>query len=152
MNKTLIINKGVTVTVSSYDCNIYGQIINKGKIIVTGRLCFREESPKIGNIKLANYDGTSEIIYFPIYLDVDVIKKYFSSDSIYNSLIFTPGVESTIVIDKNVTIPKGKTLRLNINCTLEVKKGVTLTIKGKVGTYNEPVIRGKVIGEIEVLR
>ena len=148
--KTLIIHKGVTVTVSSLNFNIYGQIINKGKIIVSGRICFREESPKIGNIKRTSYDRIGEITYYPIYLDVDMIKKYLSSDSFYTSLSFTPGIESTVTIDENVTIPKGKTLWLNIYCTLKVNKGVTLTIDGKVETYNEPIILGKVKGEIEV--
>ncbi len=148
--KTLIIDKGVSVTVSSYNCNIYGQIINKGKIIVSGRICFREESPKIGNIKITSYDRIGEITYYPIYLDVDMIKKYLSPDSIYTSLSFTPGIEATVTIDENVTIPKGKTLRLNSYCTLKVNKRVILTIEGKVETYNKPVILGKVKGEIEV--
>jgi hypothetical protein len=79
-----------------------------------------------------------------------MIKKYLSPDSIYTSLSFTPGIEATVTIDENVTIPRGKTLWLNSYCTLKVNKGVTLTVEGKVETYNKPVILGKVKGEIEV--
>ncbi len=148
--KTLIINSGVTVTVSSYNFNISGQIINKGKIIVLGRICFYEESPEIGYIKITDIGNKGEISYFPESLDVDIIKEYLSPDSIYTSLSFTPGVETIIMIDKNVTIPKDKSLWLNRYCTIKVKKGVTLTIKGKVQTYNQPVILGKVTGKIDV--
>lgn len=150
--KTLFINSGATVTVSTYNFDIYGQIINKGKIIVSGRIAFHEESPEIGNIKIADIGRNSEISYFPESLDVDIIKQYLSQNSIYTSLSFTPGVETILNIDKNVTIHKDKSLWLNRYCTLKVKKGATLTIKGKVETYNQPVIRGKVIGKIDVLK
>ena len=150
--KTLIVSKGVTVKVSTYNFNIYGQIINKGKIIVSGRIGFKAESPKVGNIKISNYSSSGEIEYYPSYFDVDIVKKYLLSNSIYTSLVITPEEELILEINKNVTIPKSKTLRLNSYCTLKVEKGVTLKIDGKVETYNEPVILGKVIGEIEVLK
>jgi hypothetical protein len=54
------------------------------------------------------------------------------------------------MIDKNVTISNGKSLWLNCYCTLKVNKGVTLTIKGEVETYNQPIILGKVSGKIDV--
>ncbi|MDF2587415.1 MAG: hypothetical protein K0S41_1256 [Anaerocolumna sp.] len=52
----------------------------------------------------------------------------------------------------NVTIPDGKSLWLNSYCTLKVKKGVTLTIKEKIETFNQPVILGKVTEKVDVLR
>ena len=149
-SKTLIIDSAATVTVSTSNFIVRGQIINKGKIIVKGRICFHEESPKIGNIRIANNSHRGEISYFPRYLDVALIKKYLSPDSIYTDLSFTPSVETIVMIDKNVTIPKGKSLWLNMNCTLQVKKGATLKIKGNVTTYKQPVILGKVTGNIDV--
>ena len=150
--KTLIIQPGITVTVSTRNFNIHGLIINKGRILVPGRICFHKESPEIGDIKIVDNGYYGEISYFPESFDVDLIKKYLSPDSIYTSLSYTPGVETIITIDKNITIPDGKSLWLNSYCTLRVKKGVTLTINGKVTTFNQPDIRGKVTGMIDVLR
>lgn len=151
-NKTLLIDSAATVTVSTGNFIINGQIINKGKIIVKGRICFHEESPEIGDIKIVNKNRGGEISYYPRSLDVALIKKYLSPDSIYTSLSFTPGVETIVNIDKNVTIPEGKSLWLNIYCTLKVEKAATLKIKGKVETFNQPVILGKVTGNIDVSR
>lgn len=150
--KTLIIHPGATVTVITNNFNISGQIINKGRIIVIGRICFREESPEIGDIKIVDIGHRGEISYFPGSLDVNLIKKYLSPDSIYTCLAFTPGVETVVMVDKNLTIPEGKSLWLNIYCTLKVNEGVTLKVKGKVETFNQPVILGKVTGKIDVLR
>ncbi|MDF2905023.1 MAG: hypothetical protein K0R34_344 [Herbinix sp.] len=150
--KTLIIHSGATVTVSTSNFNIYGLIINKGKIIVSGRISFHKESPEIGDIKIAENSSRGEIGYYLGSVDVGLIKKYLSPDSIYTSLSVTPGDKTIIMIDKNVTIPQGKSLWLNSYCTLKVKKGVTLTINGEVVTFNQPVILGKVTGEIDELR
>ncbi len=150
--KTIIIHPDTTVTVSTSNFNIRGQIINNGKILVPGRICFHEESPEIGDIQIAEAGHKGEIGYFTGSFNAGTIKKYLASDSIYTSLSITPGDKTDIVIDKNVTIPKDKSLWLNSNCTLKVKKGVTLTIKGKVETYNQPNISGKVVGDIDVLR
>lgn len=144
--KTLVIEKGVTVTVSMMNFVIEGQIVNGGIIKVSGRIGFYVESPDIGKIEAVN---GGEISFFSGAIGADMIAYYLSNNSIYTSLSLVPG-ESTIKIDRNLTIPKGKTLWLNSMCTLEVQKGVALTVNGKLETYNKPIINGTVIGDIKV--
>jgi hypothetical protein len=147
-NKTVVIERDVTVTVSTQNFMIYGQIVNRGEIAVTGRICFYEESRDIGMIS-TRQGGEISMFAMPT---MDNISKYLLSDTIFTSMSSVPSQEMVLVICSDITIPKGKKLRLNRYVLLEVAEGVTLTVEGEVIMYNQPLIKGSVIGHITVER
>ena len=78
----------------------------------------------------------------------DEIKEFLKSDSPYNEILCA---SMTVVIDKDLVVPKGKTLFV-LGCTLKVSKGATLTIKGDliINEYTHLEVEGTVIGEMGV--
>ena len=148
-HQTLTIEEGVTVNVYSHNFCVDGKIVNKGRINVYGRICFYRESAAIGDIHTV--DG-GRIVYMCGVLGVDRIKYFLNKNSIYTGLSFVPAMRSDVVIDKDLTIPKGKTLWLNSYCTLIVPENVTLTVNGIIETYNAPVIKGIAIGDNIIFR
>jgi hypothetical protein len=151
--KTIVIDQNVTVTIGTQNFATSGQIINHGKIIVTGTILFYEEPLEIGNIVSQGSGdflkpGDIEINVWPT---IENILKYLSPDTIYTSVSSTPAQDTVLLIDRDITIPESKDLWLNSNIQIEVAEGVTLTVDGTVTTFVEPIIRGNVIGEIQVL-
>ncbi len=156
----LVINEGATVTIDAMNCGFYSTVENNGTIIVNGRLSIMDKPMLSGQVMtqeeydaLFNPTGTGKIEFTngksmanaTIKNSAD-IEKYFSQNSIYNSILSTPAQATTLLIDKDVTIPEGYSIDLNINVTIKVAKGVTLTNYGEISTHNEPIVEGTVTG------
>ena len=148
---TLIVDKDVTLTLKTPQL-IIREIINNGMINGTGSILVYAPISGTGSVNTA--DG----LFINIDIDsVDDIAKCFSEDSHCTSINFIDREKSDkkenvlVKIDKNLVIPENNKLWLNCFCTLEVSEGVTLTIDGKLETYNQPVINGTVVGKIDVL-
>ncbi len=156
----LVVNEGSTITVDAMNCGFYNTVENNGTIIVNGRLTINEKPMIPGQMiteeeyeALFNPTGTGRIEFTngksmanaTIKNSAD-IEKYFSQNSIYNSILSTPGEATTLLIDKDVTIPEGYSIELNNNVTIKIAEGVTLTNHGMISTYNEPIVEGTVVG------
>lgn len=146
---TLIINPGVVVRVEMMHFYVYGTIINRGDLVVSGRMVMMRESPEIGNVETT---GKDEVILQCDYLSLTEIKRYLARDSVFTGVAIVAVDQCNIVIDEDYKLPKGKRLWLNINCTLVVNEGVTLKVKGVLETVNPPVVNGKVVGTITCIK
>ena len=150
-NKNIIIDTNVTLTVSSRNWGFSGLVENYGMIRVPGRLSFGTESPNIGDIRTVGHGTISFSTGSIKGVGADMVEYYLGKNSIYDNLSMQPGPEKVnFKIDRNLIIPESKSLWLNINCTLEVPEGVTLVVLGTLTTYNDPIVKGRVVGDIDV--
>lgn len=137
----LIIEEGVTLNVNS-SIGVLKKLINKGMINVKGRL----------NV-YSRIEGEERIMGSEIAISgitADEIGTYLAEYTIYTNAFLMTKEESIYEITSDLTIPEGKELWLNYYCTLKVCEGATLTIHGKVETYNEPIIEGSVVGKFDM--
>lgn len=143
--ETLIIDKGVTLTGNSCNFSVTKKLINNGTINGEGRIHVSE--------RIDGENGIDNTNGFEIYvkgIGIDEIPQYLTEDSVYTSVLFISREEAVAIIDNDLVIPKGKSISLNYRYTLKVSEGATLTIYGKVETYNKPIIDGTVIGDITI--
>lgn len=146
---TMIIDKGVTLICDSCNLGIEKTLINNGRICGTGRVHIKSDIDGSGTTDIS--DGLEINVRAN---SADEIGEYLIEDSIYTQVSIMKkkdDEDNKVTIGSDLVIPKGKSLWLNVYCTLEVKEGVTLRIDGKVETYNEPIIEGTVIGDITLL-
>jgi DNA-binding transcriptional MerR regulator/cytoskeletal protein CcmA (bactofilin family) len=156
-NLSLVIDEGVTLTVNCDDFTIMGEFINNGVINGTGNIYVDDSIKGTGNI------NTSGGLKISIYdLKINELKNYLTEDSIYTTIYYTGinpplrkslyfpkrGEPTYITIEKDLIIPKNKSIWLHANCILKINETATLKINGKIETFNEPIIDGKVIGDI----
>ena len=150
-DKNLIIDTNVTLAVSAYNWGFTGRVENYGMIRVSGRLVFYTESPNIGDIETVGQGIVSFNISSTKDIGVDKVEYYLGNNSIYDELNLVPGPEIVnFKIDRNLIIPANKSLWLNIYCTLEVPEGVTLVVLGTLTTFNDPIVKGRVVGDIHL--
>ena len=142
---TLSIDPGVVVRVEMMHFNVYGTIINHGDIVVSSRFVMTRESPEIGNVETT---GNGEVVIYCGRLSLSEIKHYLAPDSVFTNVTIIVGRRCNIVIYEDYTLPEGKCLWLNKNCTLVVNEGVTFTVEGLIEACNKAVVKGTLIGEI----
>ncbi len=148
----LIIDEGVTLTVTCMNFHASCAIVNLGEIIVedSGRMIFYSEPDysSIGKISVKGRDA--EICYNTGKIGAEEIAYFLSEDSLYNSLYIVASSSDEklveILVDHDIVIPAGKTLWINSDSVLHVAEGVTLTNNGAILYYNKPVIEGKIDG------
>ena len=147
---TIVIPKGIQLDIQGCSVNMEdGKIDNNGTIFMQGGyLILPEGESNVGKIQTS---GGSCVIVSVHNLSMENIQRYLNPDSVYTNLRWNTNspAQSTLLIDKDLTIPAGKTLEMVTNI-IKVNKGVTLTIHGSVTTYYDPVIEGAVNGEIVV--
>ncbi|MHC1693887.1 MAG: RCC1 domain-containing protein [Eubacteriales bacterium] len=144
---TIIVEKGVRLNIESLNFVVEGFLINRGIVSVSGRILFQDELSRFGDIEPID---NGEIAYYCGYVYLAEIERLFSTDSVFTSIVITPGNECKIIIDRDYTLPENKHIWMNIYCTLVVKEGATLTVDGIIETYNQPILEGKVLGSVTV--
>jgi len=150
-NKNIIIDTNVTLTVSAWNWGFAGLVENHGMIRVSGRLSFSIESPNIGDIKTVGQGTVSFHIGATKDVGADKVEYFLGDNSIYDTLsLFPDPGEANLIIDRNLIIPAGKSLWLNSACTLEVPESVTLVVLGTLTTFNDPIVKGSVVGDIHI--
>ncbi len=150
--EALVIDEGVTLTVTCLNLHATCEIVNLGEIIVadSGRLMFFSEPDysTIGKISVIGKDA--KILYGAGKVGAEAIAYYLSDDSLFNELSLTPpyrdGEIVEILVDQDIEIAAGKTLWMNAHSVLHVAEGVTLTNNGAIRYYVEPIIDGKIDG------
>ena len=158
---SLIVDAGVTLTVNCDNFVVMGEFTNNGTICGTGHIYVDSQ---IGGTGGVNIDGGLKLSVYDA--DAGDLGKILAEDSIYSEVIYTnsgqlhyksifdakPDGEKTFVeIENDLLIPENKSVWININGILKVKKGATLTIEGRLQTFSEPAIEGLVIGKIDIL-
>jgi len=143
--ETVTIDKGATLTGDKCNFSVSKKLTNNGTIGGNGKIHVRERID--GECGVNTADGLEINIS---HIAADEIGEYLAEGSIYGAVNFFVREETLVTIEKDLLIPKGKQLWLNVYCTLEVGEGATLVIEGELETYNEPVIKGTVVGEIKV--
>ncbi len=150
--KALVIDEGVTLTVTCMNLHAKCAIINLGEIIVadSGRLMFFSEPDYATIGKISVKGKNAKILYGAGKVGAEAIAYFLSEDSLFNELSLTPpyreGETVEILVDQDITIPAGKTLWMNAHSVLHVAEGVTLTNNGAIRYYVEPVVDGKIDG------
>lgn len=162
-NAVIVIDEGVTFTIDS-DLRINGALINNGAICGSGKLTLINPIAGTGSVNLSGglkigiidagaselgaYLAAESIYTSVLYINPDIPNR-FGGKSIFN---INPAAEKTVIaIAGDLVIPAGKSLWLNINCVLRVNEGATLTIEGALTTFNEPEIKGEVIGSVTII-
>lgn len=148
----LIIDEGVTLTITSLNFLADCTIVNLGEIIVEdqGRMIFHTEPnySYIGKISIKGRDA--KICFNAGKISGDKIAYFLREGSLFNQLSIVASSSGKkpveILIKHNIFIPAGKTLWINSMSVLHVKKGVTLTNDGAIRYYNKPIIEGKIDG------
>lgn len=149
-DQTLIVARGVTLAIRARNVGIEGKLLNRGTIRVYGRLMMYNDNSEFGDMDVKEGDGVSRMVSGDV--TVADITRYLGADSIYTEVsVVGSKPDGILLIDRDLTIPKGKTLWLNDENTLRVAGGVTLRVAGRLETYHAPVIEGTVIGEITIV-
>ena len=147
---TIVIPEGVQLHIKGCSVSMEDGIIdNNGTIFIHGGyLILPEGGSNVGRIQTTEGGSVTLLVK---NLNAENIQRYLNPDSVYTNLRWytTSPAQLTLVIDKDLTIPAGKTLETVTNI-IKVNKGVTLTILGAVTTYYDPIIEGTVNGEIFV--
>lgn len=145
---SLVIDEGVTLTITCPNFIPDCTIINHGKILIdgVGRMIFYHEPDytKIGKIRVTGSDA--KICFNTGKINADEIAHYLGENSLFNELSIVASEHVEILVDHDIVIPAGKTLWLNSESVLHVPKGVTLTNNGAILYYNDPIIEGKIEG------
>jgi len=149
--KSLTIDKGSSLTVECPNFMLEGPFANLGKLKIsgTGRLIVYSDSflteETIGDYTV---EGGGEIGLGTGIIPAAKLNEYLAS--FYTHIFFPVGQSSVLVIDEDVIVPAGKSLWLNVYCSLTVPEGRTLTIYGSVQMFstanltNEGTIHGTV--------
>ena len=151
----LVIDEGVTLKITTPNFYADCKIVNFGEILIAdhGRMLFSFEPDytMLGKIRTG---GKNNEISFSMRIDrkdaADDIAYFLHPNSIYTTLEIggysSVGELAEIIIDKDITIPAGKTLWISYNSVLRVNKGVSLTNNGTIICYNQPIVEGKISG------
>ena len=149
--QTVYIEDGVTLTVNAWNVYVEGKIISDGLLKINSGLIFYTNTD--GNLT-GNY-SVSPGGWLTIYgeMNADDIAKYLSEDSIYNDCNVIAEDMQQLIIDRDLTIPKGKRLSFGYyDHTLVVNEGITLNNLGTITTYMTPIINGTITGNpVELL-
>lgn len=148
----LVIDEGVTLTVTSPNFYPECPIVNLGEILVdgNGRMLFYHEPDYscIGKVIIKGRDA--EIGFNAGKIDADEIAYFLREGSLYNALNIvasaSDGKPVEILIDHDIVIPAGKALWINIESVLHVPEGVTITNNGTIRYNRRPIIEGKIDG------
>ena len=155
----LVIDEGVTLKITTPNFYADCKIVNFGEILIAdhgadhGRMLFSFE-PDYTMLGKVRTEGRNNEISFSIAIDrkdaADDIAYFLHPNSIYTTLNITGyssvGELAEIIINKDITIPAGKTLWINYNSVLRVNEGVNLTNNGTIICYNQPIVEGKISG------
>ena len=148
----LVIDEGVTLTITSPNLYPDCTIVNFGEIIVAdyGRMLFYHE-PDYACIGKVSISGSNASVGFNTgKIGADEIVYFLSEGSLFNELNIVAASSDEnlveILIDHDIVIPARKTLWINAESVLHVPEGVTLTNNGFVRYHNEPIIEGKIVG------
>jgi len=148
----LVIDKGIRLTVTSPNFIPECTVVNLGEILVSGygRMIFYNE-PDYAMLGKVRTEGRDAGICFNAgEIKAADIAYFLNEKSIYNTVNIVAsssnGKFAEIIIDKDITIPAGKTLWINGESVLHVNKGVTLTNNGTIICYNKPVVEGNIYG------
>ena len=145
----LVIDEGVTLTITTLNFYAECKIVNLGEILVLGRMIFYSE-PDYTMIGKVRIEGDAEIGFNAGQLRADDIDYFLNKKTLYNSLNIVAssndGKPVEIIIDNDIAIPPGKTLWINSDSVLRVNKGVTLTNNGRIIGYNDPIVEGNIYG------
>lgn len=153
----LVIDEGVTLTITSMNFHASCVIVNLGEIIVKdpGRMIFYSEPDYSCIGKISTRGRYAQISYNSGKIGDEEIAYFLSEDSLFNSLSIVAGSSDEklveILVDHDIVIPAGKTLWINSESVLHVSKGVKLTNNGTLIYFNEPIIEGKIVGIGEVI-
>lgn len=166
----LTIDKPVTVCLGAVltierggRVKLNGAFKNDGEVVVKGSLRLaetplvraagqRKERVNPAEMGAFRVDGGELAVLADLRRNADV-KRLFNENSPFNCIVSTPGNEAAdFIVDEDITILKGHKIILDANTTLTVEKGVTLTNRGVIETYNKPVMNGKLKGKITVLK
>ncbi|MDR2911152.1 MAG: hypothetical protein LBV47_07315 [Bacteroidales bacterium] len=145
----IIIEEGVTLTIQSWNFHVRCKFVNLGEVVVgnNGGINFAVEPAQAGII---NTTGNAYVNLIADIMGADEIAAILDGDSIYNMLsLFDQSVRdgaAEIVIDKDIVIPAGKTLRIYQGSVLKINSGVTLTNNGTILYFIEPIVDGEIIG------
>lgn len=148
----LVIDEGITLTVTSPNFIPECIIVNLGEILVAdnGRMIFYNEPDynMIGKIRAEGRDA--RICFNAGQIKAADIANFLNENSIYNTVNIvassSDGKFAEIIIDKDITIPVGKTLWINDQSVLHVNRDVTLINNGTIICYNKPVVEGSIYG------
>jgi hypothetical protein len=149
----LVIDEGVTLTITSLNFYPNCSIVNFGEIIVAdyGRMIFFHE-PDYSCIGKISIKGSNAVVGLNTgkKIGADEVAYFLSEDSLFNGLYIVAASSGKnlveILIDHDIVIPAGKTLWINADSVLHVPEGVTLTNNGFIRYQNKPIIEGKIIG------
>ncbi len=153
----LVIDEGVTLTVTSMNFHATCAIVNLGEIIVkdSGRMIFHSEPDYSCIGKISTRGRFAQIAFNSGKIGADEMTYFLSEDSLYDSLNIvassSDGKPVEILVDHDIVIPASKTLWINSGSVLHVSKGVKLTNNGTISYFNEPIIDGKIVGIGEVI-
>jgi hypothetical protein len=142
---TLIVDQGVTLTGDGCNFGVENKLIVKGAIAGTGKIHVHGRPEGEERI-----DASGGIELLLNMVDMGKLGDYFTSP-LYPRACYFYQEPAVVTLDRDLTIPEGKSVLLNRRCTLKVNQGVTLRIEGRLDTYNPPMIEGMVIGEITML-
>ncbi len=152
----LVIDEGVTLTVTCMNFYASCAIVNLGEIVVkdSGRMIFYSEPDYSCIGKISTRGTDAEIAFFSGKIGDEEIAYFLCENSLYNALSVvassSDGKLVEILVDRDIVIPAGKTLWINSDSVLHVSKGVKLTNNGTIIYFNEPIMEGKIggIGEV----
>ncbi len=152
----LIIEEGASLTLLNNTTTIYGQLSNKGTLILgDGEFCHvMLFNPDIEFGNMIRGRATKTRCYMNTSTAVKDLKRAFAKENGVNEYMFTPGEGpySVISIDEDLTIPYGKCVSLNMYAKIRVEKNCTLTIEGTLESYQDPEVLGTLDGSITQFR
>jgi len=148
-SKDLTIASGSTLTIEATAGNTHvnGKLTVNGTILVKGRLIVQNDAGVTVTGSIIKQGGGRVITYLR---DFTHFESLLTSE-VFNEIVYTPGNPTTFLIERDITIPSGKTVWLNIFVTIKVPVGVTMTVNGQVQTLNTPIVEGKVVGTVQVI-